>query len=197
MAENVHQNHSTPLQANLVDLVREHADDLYRYAFRLSGNQPDAEDLVQQTFVQATASIQSLREPAKGRSWLFTILRNVFFKICKQRSPTPVSNVAMEVDEIPATIADDPIDEQALMQGLNELSDEHRVVLVMYYFEELSYQEIAASLDWPIGTVMSRLSRAKAKLRGKLATHFPEWQPDSQESGGNTSGQRPIEQITD
>lgn len=183
MAEAGEHQLNEPL--DLAGLVRRHADDLYRYAWRLSGNQADAEDLVQQTFVQATTYFDSLREASKARSWLFTILRNAFFKLCKQRTQAPAVNAAMEVDEIPAAMTQAPIDGQALTLALNELSDEHRVVLVMYYFEELTYQEIAEKLDWPIGTVMSRLSRGKAKLRGRLAAQFPEWCEDDAEKTAN------------
>ncbi|MCR9118521.1 MAG: sigma-70 family RNA polymerase sigma factor [bacterium] len=165
-------------ESSLAVLVRTHADDLYRYAFRLAGNAADAEDLVQQTFVQAMTNLASLREGEKARSWLFTILRNAFFQLCRKRLPKTLTEAALEVEEIPAAMAESEIDEQLLADALDELPDEHRVVLVMFYYEELSYQQIAEQLDWPIGTVMSRLSRGKAKLRAKLASSFPEWQSD-------------------
>ena len=152
-------------------LVREYHAIIYRYAFRLSGSAQDAEDLAQQTFLQAHEKLHQLREPERVRGWLFTILRTTFLKQCRQRKLEPASSVELPIDEIPEDTDEDWLDEQALQSALDELPAEARLVLTMFYFEQLSYKEIAAKLDIKTGTVMSRLARAKSKLRAKLLAH--------------------------
>ncbi len=156
-------------QAAIARLVAEHADAVFRYAFRLSGNNADAEDLTQQAFLVAHEKLSQLRDPSKVRAWLFTVLRSCFLKNCRKRTPTPAVNLELDVTKIPEDVpGDDAIDGQLLQAALDELPDEFRIVLVMFYFEDCSYKEIAHKLDLPIGTVMSRLSRAKSRLRHKL-----------------------------
>jgi RNA polymerase sigma-70 factor, ECF subfamily len=155
-------------------LIRDHHADVYRYAFRLCGSQNDAEDLVQQTFLAAQQKLHQLREPEKVRSWLLTIVRNAYFKQRRLPAPEPACNLELEVDRIPdqsippAGAEAEWIDRQWLQGALEQLSDEHKEVLLMFYFEELSYKQIAERLDVAIGTVMSRLARAKDRLRALL-----------------------------
>ena len=150
------------------ELVSQHHQELYRYAFRLAGNPCDAEDLTQQTFLIAQQKLHQLREPDKVRSWLFSIVRNCFLKTCRRAPEARAADLQLEIDDVPDRDRDDPIDRERLQMALNELGAEFRVVLVMFYFEQKSYKEIAADLDLKIGTVMSRLSRAKGHLRKRL-----------------------------
>jgi RNA polymerase sigma-70 factor (ECF subfamily) len=155
------------LQAELVDLVAAHQAELYRYAYRLSGSQADAEDLTQQTFLVAQAKLGQVREQDCRRAWLFAVLRNAWLK--SRRRPTPVGASGELLDRLPSPAApDDPLDRERLQTALDELPDEFKLVLLMFYFEACSYQEIAERLAIPQGTVMSRLSRAKGHLRAKL-----------------------------
>ncbi|MFT5526188.1 MAG: hypothetical protein ACI9HK_004161, partial [Pirellulaceae bacterium] len=94
--------------------------------------------------------------------------RNLFLKNCRKSRPTPVAVLELNVDEIPEKQERDEVDGESLQLALNQLSEEYRTILALFYFEEASYKEIAESLDIPIGTVMSRLSRAKGQLRGLL-----------------------------
>lgn len=155
-------------------LIRDHHADVYRYAFRLAGSQNDAEDLVQQTFLAAQQKLHQVREPDKVRSWLLTIVRNAYFKQRRRPAPEPACNLELEVDRIPdhsvppAGAEAGWIDRQWLQEALVQLSDEHKEVLLMFYFEELSYKEIAERLGVALGTVMSRLARAKGRLRSLL-----------------------------
>jgi RNA polymerase sigma-70 factor, ECF subfamily len=154
---------------DVAQLVAEHYQAVYRYAYRLCGLTADAEDLTQQAFLVAQRKLPQLREDANARSWLFAVLRNCFLKDRQRRRPMPVVNLPLNVDSIPAeTPKEEDIDRQQLQAALDQLSDNFRLVLVMFYFEDLSYREIADELDLPIGTVMSRLARAKAFLRSKL-----------------------------
>lgn len=149
-------------------LIADYHAALYRYAFRLSGDVADAEDLTQQAFLIAHQKIGQVRESAKVKRWLFRVLRNCFLKSCRKMRPVNAGAIEMEIDEIPADVTEDEIDRQQLQLALNDLPPEFRVVVTMFYFEEMSYKEIAAELEIKIGTVMSRLSRGKTRLRQRL-----------------------------
>lgn len=151
-------------------LVHAHYQALYRYAYRLSGSGSDAEDLTQETFCQAQTKISQLREADKAKAWLFTILRNVYLR--KVRSSKLSKQVSLEsVDELPDRPSEPmPIlDSVELQKALNQLPELFRTPIILYYFEEFSYREIAEQMEVPLGTVMSRLARAKAFLRERLA----------------------------
>ena len=154
---------------DIAQVVAEHHQAVYRYAYRLTGSVPDAEDLTQQVFLTIHEKLGQLRRVECTRSWLFAILRNRFFKTRRKRRPTPVGSIALNVDSIPAEPPPaEEIDREAIQQALDQLPPPHRVVLAMFYYEQCSYREIAEKLDLPIGTVMSRLARAKSQLRSKL-----------------------------
>jgi RNA polymerase sigma-70 factor (ECF subfamily) len=152
---------------DIQSLVVQHHRDVYRYAYRLTGNQPDAEDLTQQTFLIAQQRLNQLRAAERVVGWLFAIVRNCYLKSERKRQPLSAESIDLDLDEIP-DVAESPIDSQALQAALNRLPDDFKLVLVMFYFENCSYKEIAAQLNIPIGTVMSRLTRAKSRLRRQL-----------------------------
>lgn len=163
-----------PARPDVARLVAQHHRAVYQYAFRLSGSVPDAEDLTQQVFLVAQKKLGQLRKVESARGWLFTILRNCFLKDRQRRRPVPAASLQLNVDTIPAQVPDEEdIDRERLQQAVNQLPDGFRLVLVMFYFEECSYREIAQRLDLPIGTVMSRLARAKGHLRSKLFEPIP------------------------
>jgi RNA polymerase sigma-70 factor, ECF subfamily len=154
---------------DIAQLVAEYHQAVYRYAYRLTGSVPDAEDLTQQTFLAAQQKLDQVRNPECARNWLFTVLRNLFFKDVQRRQPLSAVDLQLNIDNIPKEIpGDETIDREQVQQALDELHPTYRVVLVMFYYEDCSYREIAEQLDLPIGTVMSRLARAKGYLRAKL-----------------------------
>lgn len=154
-------------------LVAEHHQPVFRYAYRLAGTVPDAEDLTQEVFLTAQRKIDQLRKMDSARSWLFAILRNCFLRERQRRWPSLAANLSMNVDHVPAATRDDDADLDQLQKALNELPDAARLVVVMFYFEECTYQEIADRLEVPIGTVMSRLARARGRLRTLLIEPEP------------------------
>lgn len=159
----------TPPTLDIANLVAEHHAAVYRYAFRLSGDACDAEDLTQQTFLAAQIKLDQLRNADHARAWLLTILRNAYFKSRRKRMPLAAACLELDMDSIADdTPAAPEIDQQRLQNAINELADEFKAVLLMFYFEGCSYREIAEKLDLPPGTVMSRLSRAKGQLRSRL-----------------------------
>ncbi len=158
---------SPELQQRVAELIGQHYELLYRVSFRLTGSTADAEDLTQQTFLTAQQKLYQLREAESAKSWLLAILRHHFFR---NRSRAVRQSVPLDSLPEPSGPIDEPtdFDSEELQNALNELSDEFRFPLILYYFHELSYQEISAQLDVPLGTVMSRLSRGKQHLRRRL-----------------------------
>ena len=169
---------ATPIDITQV-LADQHAA-VYRYAYRLTGSAADAEDLTQSVFLAAHEKIDQIRSIDSVRAWLFTILKNRFLKLQNKRQPTPAASIELNVNTIPATApAELPIDREVLQKALNDLSVDARLVVMMFYYEGCSYREMAEKLDLPIGTVMSRLARAKTQLRSVL---FPADSPAEAES---------------
>jgi RNA polymerase sigma-70 factor (ECF subfamily) len=152
----------------MAGLVQEHYQFLYRYAYRLCGSIQDAEDLTQQAFLAAQRSLDQLRSGDKARAWLAAIVRNGY----RRRFRNAARGQSVSLDSIPEPVQgpppDAPLDPDQLRAALAELPEEFRSALILYYQEHLGYREIAAALEVPIGTVMSRLSRGKAHLRQRL-----------------------------
>jgi RNA polymerase sigma-70 factor (ECF subfamily) len=149
-------------------LVDAHYESLYRFALSLSRREADAADLVQQTFSQWARKGHQLRDPSLAKTWLFTTLRREFL--------ATVRKSARYADEPPEEDAGslephqaESLDAAEVMACLQKLPLEYREALTLFYLKDVSYQEIATVLDVPIGTVMSRLSRGKARLRKMLS----------------------------
>ncbi|MFO0816081.1 MAG: RNA polymerase sigma factor [Gemmatales bacterium] len=152
------------------ELVPLHYAALFRYAYRLTGSRSDAEDLTQEAFCSAQAKQSQLREPERVKSWLFSILHNAFLLQQRRRRQARFHSWDewVEQDITMAEAAELPVEVEQLQAALMEIPDTFRAVLVLYYFEEFSYQEIADQLKIPLGTVMSRLARAKRFLKTRL-----------------------------
>lgn len=161
---------SLPAKQRTVErLVDEHYEALYRYAYRLSGSGPDAEDLTQEAFCKAQLNLSQLRDWDRAKSWLFSILRNAYLHRIRADKQQPC--VSLDGVGDVAETATEPlpeIDPEKLQQALNELPEVFRTPIILYYFEDFSYRDIAEQMDLPMGTVMSRLARAKVFLRGRL-----------------------------
>jgi len=150
-------------------LVDDHYTALYRYAYRLSGGCADAEDLTQETFCKAQNHLAQLRDPERAKAWLFSILRNAYLH--RTRSERLQRCVSLEsIGDLPDPTGEPlpAVDPEQLQHALNELPELFRTPVILYYFEEFSYRDIAEQMDLPLGTVMSRLARAKAHLRERL-----------------------------
>jgi len=162
---------------DIARLVADYHQPVFRYAYRLTGSVPDAEDLTQEVFLIAQVKLGQLRKAESAQAWLFRILRNCFLKSRQrqQRRPLPLADVSLDANLIPdQPPKSDQIDRQRLQQALNQLPDNSRIILTMFYFESRSYREIADELDVPIGTVMSRLARAKMYLCTRLLEPRPD-----------------------
>ena len=155
--------------SELQQLIDAHYQPLYRFAFRLAGTSADAEDLTQETFGKALSRLPQLRDPQRARGWLFRILRNAYLHRVRDQKRHRI--VPLEsVGDIPERPSEDwpEIDPAQLQHALNELEEGFRTPIILYYFEDFSYRDIADQMELPIGTVMSRLARGKAYLRNRL-----------------------------
>ncbi len=158
---------------DLVELVEQYAGLLFGLARRLTGCPADAEDLVQQTFLAAQSHGDQLRDHTKVRGWLCTILRNEFLKLIRSRRRASTISLDGLGEPSSPDHSNTEVDGEAILLALDSLPEEFRIPIVLYFFEEMSYREISESLDLPIGTVMSRLSRAKSRLRDRLGALAP------------------------
>jgi RNA polymerase sigma-70 factor (ECF subfamily) len=156
------------------DLVRQHADRVYRLAYRLSGNQHDAEDLTQETFIRVFRSVQNY-QPGTFEGWLHRITTNLFLDMVRRRSRIRMEALPEDYDRVPA---DEPNPEQIyhdsrlgpdLQAALDSLPPEFRAAVVLCDIEGLSYEEIGATLGVKLGTVRSRIHRGRQALREFLA----------------------------
>ena len=157
------------------EVVLPHLDAAFNYARWLTKNDADAEDVVQDAYVRALRFFSSLRGE-DARAWLLTIVRNTWYGRFPRRTGMGVTTVA---DEGAHEVADETLDPEAqaiqqqtvdqVRSALEVLPADFREVLVLRELEGFSYKEIAAIVGIPIGTVMSRLARARERLAGALA----------------------------
>lgn len=156
----------------------EHVDGLFGYALVLTRSRTEAEDLVQETYVRALDAMGRLRENSNIKGWLFTILRNLWFNELRKRRTAPhiveIDGEENAADGLAGDFKDSHEifvsneDAERVQSAIAKLPLEFREIILLREFEELSYQEIAKVLVCPVGTVMSRLGRARAKLRSVL-----------------------------
>ena len=158
------------------EVVREHADRVYRLAYRLTGNQHDAEDLTQETFIRVFRSVQNY-QPGTFEGWLHRITTNLFLDMVRRRGRIRMEALPEDYDRVPA---DEPNPEQIyhdsrlgpdLQAALDSLPPEFRAAVVLCDIEGLSYEEIGATLGVKLGTVRSRIHRGRQALRDYLASH--------------------------
>lgn len=151
---------------------------LYNFAHWLTHNQEEAEDLVQETYMKALKAFGSFREGTNFRAWMFTILRNAFLSSRTAQARTVSLDdeedgdaLAPATTETPETLLFSSADQNAVQRALDALPEHFREIILLCDVEEMRYHEAAETLGVPIGTVMSRLSRARKALRQALATH--------------------------
>jgi len=155
-----------------------HLDVLYRVALRLTGNPADADDLVQETMLKAYRAWDQYEKGTNAKAWMLTILRHAFINEYRRRTRHPETvdvdsiepyAVFPEVqDEDPQGAFFDRIVDDEVLRAIDQLPEVFRETLVLSDVEGMSYQEIAGILEVPVGTVKSRLFRARHLLQGKL-----------------------------
>ncbi len=162
-----------------------HVDSMYNFAFRLTNDEDDANDLMQDTFMKAFRFINSFQEGTNSKAWLFRILKNSFINDYRKKSKEPSKVDYQEVETVYNSTEDaeyesttdlrieavqDLIGDEVAM-ALNGLPVDFRTVIILCDIEGFTYEEMAKILDIPIGTVRSRLHRARNLLKEKLRSY--------------------------
>lgn len=156
-------------------LFDEHIPRLRRYARALTGDRAQADDLVQECLARAWEKLSLWRRGSDLRAWLFTILHNVFVNELRRakRRPELLAFDDEALDAPRRATQEDGLAMRDLETALSSLPLDQRAVLLLVGVEELSYEQTAKALDIPVGTVMSRLSRARERLRLQLNGEGP------------------------
>ena len=176
----------------------EYLDGLYSYALVLTRNHAEAEDLVQETYVRAIPAMGRLRAGSNTKGWFFTILRNIWLNQLRKRRNGPQMIEMAGGDDVASSIVEpskdsydlyvSKLEAEQVRAAIQELPIDFREIILLREYEDLSYQEIANVLDCPVGTVMSRLGRARAKLRVLFSARFKGF--DRPERGAHNEGLR-------
>ena len=180
-------------------LVLEYEKSVYAITQRMTGNAEDAADMTQETFIKAYNSLSSFRGDSKFSVWLYRIATNVCLDFLRSRSRKPTVSLSVEDDdgeEVELDIADESqsperllergLTRDAVRRGLNALSPEYRQILLLREIQGLSYEEIADVLTLEVGTVKSRIFRARKRLCAFLLAdgNIPDFAPSGNMKGG-------------
>ena len=151
-------------------LVEAHYAPLFRFALSLTRDDVPAADLVQQTFYLWATKGSALREARAARAWLLTTLHREFLAVRRHENRVTTVEVTEADDELPLVSPEfvDQLDGRAVLDALLQVEELYRAPLALFYLEDMSYKEIAVTLEVPVGTVMSRLARGKDHLRRLL-----------------------------
>jgi RNA polymerase sigma-70 factor (ECF subfamily) len=152
------------------ELVRSYGGAVYRFAYRLCGNRDAADDLAQDTFCEAWRSIQSLRDPSRGRAWLFQIVRYRNAHGIRDRSRRVQATADIDrLNQVPDRAGRDVLvklsDQELLQTALKALDERFKEPFLLVFQEDFICRQAAELLDIPVGTVLSRIHRARQFLR--------------------------------
>ncbi len=163
-------------------LVRPHVSALYQTAFKLTGSMVDAEDIVQDTLIKLYPKTHDLKQIKELRPWLTTVVYHQFIDYCRRQRRNPVSLVnrveSAQFDPVEGLLCPYPGPErqagairlsELVLAALNELEREARALVVLHLLEGFTLEELTPVFDVPLGTLKSRLHRAKARLKKKLS----------------------------
>ncbi|HET7305597.1 MAG TPA: RNA polymerase sigma factor SigE [Segeticoccus sp.] len=180
------------------EIVEQHSARVYRLAYRLTGNQHDAEDLTHDVFIRVFRSLHSYR-PGTFEGWLHRITTNVFLDKMRRKQRIRFDALADDAaSRLPSREAgpeqhyQDTHFDDDVQRALDALAPEFRAAVVLCDIEGLSYEEIAATLDIKLGTVRSRIHRGRAQLRDALAHRAPRRAPRAETPSGGRPVTRPV-----
>jgi len=150
-----------------------HRDYLYRFAIKLTGNIDDADDLVQETFIRAYLFFDKYQIGSNCRAWLFKIMKNLFLNFLRKKKNSEDNFTSFAQNEYRMKSEPDYFDKtmsDECIMAINKIKDEYRMVLILFHLENYSLADISEFLKWPLGTVKSRLHRARIEIRNQLLT---------------------------
>ena len=150
-------------------IVTEQIPRLRRYARALTGDRTQADDLVQDTLERAWSKLHMWRRDSDMRAWMFSIMHNTFINHIRKKQPVTVSMDEDALDVPTRATQEDTLHMRDLDSAIAKLPHEYREVILLIGLEQMSYEEVAKVLAIPMGTVMSRLSRGRERLRNIMA----------------------------
>ena len=159
-------------------------DALYGYGIALTRNATETEDLVQDTYMQATLHCEGLRQDSNIKAWMFTIMRNRWLKQLRREASGPefvalddaaAERWLLDSDMEPGRLCERLWEREEIRAALRELPVSQREIILLRDIEGFSYKEMADLLDCPVGTIMSRLSRARARFKKLLLHRWSEY----------------------
>ena len=181
------RNEEEALPQRIEELFNEHGVRIYNLLLRLTGNRDDAADLTQEVFLRARKGLERFEKRSSERTWLIRIAVNAGRDHLRRRRREPgsfeaaLASGAVDEPEAPVERADRALEEaearRMLSATLADLEPDARAVLLLRETHGLSYQELAEALGVPLGTVQSRLSRARWALRRAILRRYPDWRP--------------------
>lgn len=179
------------------ELVKTYEKMVYNLCLRMTDDREEAFDLSQETFIKAWHAISLFKFESKFATWLSRIASNTCLDYLRKQKKRQTVSLTMEDDEEnpverliaddstdPAALAEKSADREAVQKAFRELPDQDRLILSMRAIEDMSYQEIADALDMNVGTVKSRIARAREKIRHNLSGNFSENSASIKGKGG-------------
>jgi|SRR5438270_7338717 len=151
-------------EPNFEELVNRYYRDLYRFGFSLTRSEADAADLTQQTFYIWASKGHQLREAGNAKRWLLTTLHREFLQQRRRQQRFTEEPLEDAMEQIHNISNISRTDLETMLECLNDIHENYRAALVLYYLEDLPYKEIAEVLQIPVGTVQSRIARGKSQL---------------------------------
>ena len=182
-------------------LVLEYEKNVYNIALRMTGNSEDASDMTQEAFIKAFNSLQSFRGDSKFSVWLYRIVSNVCLDFLRSRNRRPTVSLSVEDDDgedtqldvadesqSPELLLDRKLTRESVRRGLDSLPPDYRQILLLREIQGFSYEEISKALDLEVGTVKSRIFRARKRLCSFLINdgNIPEFSSSGKMKGGES-----------
>ena len=182
-------------------LVLEYEKNVYNIALRMTGNSEDASDMTQEAFIKAFNSLQSFRGDSKFSVWLYRIVSNVCLVFLRSRNRRPTVSLSVEDDDgedtqldvadesqSPELLLDRKLTRESVRRGLDSLPPDYRQILLLREIQGFSYEEISKALDLEVGTVKSRIFRARKRLCSFLINdgNIPEFSSSGKMKGGES-----------
>jgi RNA polymerase sigma-70 factor (ECF subfamily) len=187
------------LPREVEDLFRDHGNRVYSLLLRLSGNSHDAADLTQDVFLKAGRGLERFRGDAAELTWLLRIAINAHRDLMRRRRKAPISyEQAVQTGSLPEPATPGSSDEatesaearRIVREALGDLEQDIRAILLLRDARGLAYRQIAETLGVPIGTVQSRLFRAREALREAVRRRYPDWIGDEPGFRGGSNGKK-------
>ncbi len=185
-------------QEAFAQVVEAHQKRVYQLAFRMMGNHEDAQDVVQEAFFKAWSALPNFKGDSQFSTWMHRLTSNTAIDHLRKKKDTlsltmdyPEQEEGSEMQLVdggqsPGEVLEQKELRQWIQEGLGQLTDVHRVVLILREVEGLSYQEISTTLDVDLGTVKSRIARGRKTLRDFLKKKIQDTPEDTQEAGHNS-----------